>query len=94
MAVSPGLAVKSQQNDLKTKGQTGILKERRNFMDGKQRREMIINLMNASQEPLSGTALAKKFGVCRQVIVQDCFEPQIIRFSPPTGGMSVWFLRE
>ena len=40
-------------------------------MDGKQRREMIINLMNASQEPLSGTALAKKFGVSRQVIVQD-----------------------
>ena len=71
MAVSPALAVKSQQNDLKTKGQTGILKERRNFMDGKQRREMIINLMNASQEPLSGTALAKKFGVSRQVIVQD-----------------------
>ena len=40
-------------------------------MDGKQRREQIIELMKNSRTPLSGAALAKKFGVSRQVIVQD-----------------------
>ena len=40
-------------------------------MDGKRRREKIIELMKNSRTPLSGTALAEKFGVSRQVIVQD-----------------------
>ena len=40
-------------------------------MDGKRRREKIIELMKNSRTPLSGTALAGKFGVSRQVIVQD-----------------------
>ncbi|MFQ8688717.1 MAG: transcription repressor NadR [Blautia sp.] len=40
-------------------------------MDGKQRREKIIELMKSSGEPLAGGTLARKFGVSRQVIVQD-----------------------
>lgn len=40
-------------------------------MDGKQRREEIMRLMKGSRAPLSGAALAQKFGVSRQVIVQD-----------------------
>ncbi len=40
-------------------------------MDGEKRRERIIELLNTGNEPLSGTALARKMGVSRQVIVQD-----------------------
>lgn len=40
-------------------------------MDGKQRREKIVELMKESRVPLAGAALAKRFGVSRQVIVQD-----------------------
>lgn len=40
-------------------------------MDGAQRREKILELLRTGREPISGTALAKKFGVSRQVIVQD-----------------------
>lgn len=40
-------------------------------MDGDKRRQLIIELLNTGCEPLSGTALARKMGVSRQVIVQD-----------------------
>lgn len=40
-------------------------------MDGDQRRKEIIELLKTSDVPLSGTGLAKKLGVSRQVIVQD-----------------------
>jgi len=40
-------------------------------MDGEKRREQIIEWLKCSSEPLSGTALARKAGVSRQVIVQD-----------------------
>lgn len=40
-------------------------------MDGKIRRNKIIEILNSEQEPVSGSALAKKTGVSRQVIVQD-----------------------
>lgn len=40
-------------------------------MEGTERREKIIELLEREKEPLSGTALAKRFGVSRQVIVQD-----------------------
>lgn len=40
-------------------------------MDGEQRRMLILKLLNTEKEPLSGTALAKRMGVSRQVIVQD-----------------------
>lgn len=40
-------------------------------MEGDSRREKIIEMLNCSSEPLSGTALAKKLKVSRQVIVQD-----------------------
>ncbi len=40
-------------------------------MDGEQRRILILELLNTEKEPLSGTALAKRMGVSRQVIVQD-----------------------
>ena len=40
-------------------------------MSGEQRRKEIIDCLKNSSEPLSGTDLAKKFNVSRQVIVQD-----------------------
>jgi len=40
-------------------------------MSGKERRSEIVQYLSHSNEPVSGTALAKEFGVSRQVIVQD-----------------------
>ena len=40
-------------------------------MIGKERRYQILNLIKSMKEPISGTELAKKFDVSRQVIVQD-----------------------
>lgn len=40
-------------------------------MDGDTRRVQIIELLKASKKPLSGTELAKRLLVSRQVIVQD-----------------------
>lgn len=40
-------------------------------MDGAERRKKIIELLEKGAEPYSGTALARQFGVSRQVIVQD-----------------------
>ena len=40
-------------------------------MIGKERRYEILNLIKSMKEPVSGTELAKKFDVSRQVIVQD-----------------------
>lgn len=40
-------------------------------MTGKDRREDILNTIKILEKPISGTELAKKYGVSRQVIVQD-----------------------
>ena len=40
-------------------------------MDGKKRREQILQILKQESEPVSGGSLAKKFRVSRQVIVQD-----------------------
>ena len=40
-------------------------------MTGEKRRNQILQLLKDRAEPVSGTALAKTFGVSRQVIVQD-----------------------
>lgn len=40
-------------------------------MDGKTRRKQIIQELKNAAEPLSGSNLARKMGVSRQVIVQD-----------------------
>ncbi len=40
-------------------------------MEGQERRDKIIELLHSAKEPISGTELAKKLGVSRQVIVQD-----------------------
>lgn len=40
-------------------------------MTGDERRQGIINDIMHAKEPISGTALAKKYEVSRQVIVQD-----------------------
>lgn len=40
-------------------------------MTGKERRNEIINLIKSINDPISGTELAKRYGVSRQVIVQD-----------------------
>ncbi|BBF44680.1 transcriptional repressor for NAD biosynthesis in gram-positives [Lachnospiraceae bacterium KM106-2] len=40
-------------------------------MDGKTRRERIIQMLIESEDAISGSELAKRLGVSRQVIVQD-----------------------
>ena len=40
-------------------------------IEGDIRREKIIEIMSNQKEPVSGSDLAKKFSVSRQVIVQD-----------------------
>lgn len=40
-------------------------------MDGEQRREEILQILQCIKQPISGTELAKRLGVSRQVIVQD-----------------------
>ena len=40
-------------------------------MTGEERREQLLYLLRNQQEPMSGTALAQRFHVSRQVIVQD-----------------------
>lgn len=40
-------------------------------MEGDVRRKKILQLLGLSDEPISGTLLAKEMGVSRQVIVQD-----------------------
>ena len=40
-------------------------------MNGTQRRQKILELLMVADRPLSGTELAKKLGVSRQIIVQD-----------------------
>ena len=40
-------------------------------MTGTERRATILQMLKSQDTPLSGTALAKEFGVSRQVIVQD-----------------------
>lgn len=40
-------------------------------MEGKERREAILEVLNSSKEVITGTAMAKQFHVSRQVIVQD-----------------------
>ena len=40
-------------------------------MNGAQRREKILELIESSKVPLSGSALGKSTGVTRQVVVQD-----------------------
>lgn len=40
-------------------------------MQGSQRRQQLIDALRQSRTPLSGTALSQRFGVSRQVIVQD-----------------------
>ena len=42
-----------------------------NALDGKERRERIIELLESTRTPVSGTELAKVLGVSRQIIVQD-----------------------
>lgn len=41
------------------------------LLDGAQRREEVIQILSESSSPISGTELARKLGVSRQVIVQD-----------------------
>lgn len=40
-------------------------------MTGHERREEILKLLSGSPSPITGAALANKFGVSRQVIIQD-----------------------
>ena len=41
------------------------------LLDGEQRREEIIRLLQGSKSPISGAELARRLQVSRQVIVQD-----------------------
>ena len=40
-------------------------------MEGDERRQFILKLLAGSESPLSGTEIAGKCGVSRQIIVQD-----------------------
>lgn len=40
-------------------------------MSGEERREKMLALLQAADQPISGTALAKTFQVSRQIVVQD-----------------------
>ena len=40
-------------------------------MEGEKRRENILRILQDSDKPVSGTKLAEKFQVSRQVVVQD-----------------------
>ncbi len=40
-------------------------------MDGNRRRDKILEILQYSNKPVTGTALAKELGVSRQIIVQD-----------------------
>jgi len=40
-------------------------------MDARKRRQLILHLLGSGDEPLTGTELARKMGVSRQVIVHD-----------------------
>lgn len=40
-------------------------------LEGKERREAILTVLTNSMEVITGTSIAKQFGVSRQVIVQD-----------------------
>lgn len=40
-------------------------------MEGEKRRDSLLKILQESEEPVSGTKLASKFQVSRQVIVQD-----------------------
>jgi len=47
------------------------IKEKMLYMEGQERREKLIEILQNNQEPVSGTEFAKRLGVSRQVIVQD-----------------------
>lgn len=40
-------------------------------MEGQERRDELVKILENNKEPVSGTELAKRLGVSRQVIVQD-----------------------
>ena len=40
-------------------------------MEGEKRRENILRILQDSDKPVSGTKLAEKFQISRQVVVQD-----------------------
>ena len=40
-------------------------------MEGEERRKKLLEILSSNKEPISGTVLAKRLGVSRQVIVQD-----------------------
>lgn len=48
-----------------------MMKERRDYMSGQERREQILQLLSKGGKALSGSSLASRFNVSRQVIVQD-----------------------
>lgn len=41
------------------------------LLEGQERRKILLELLEKSEEPISGSQLAKKLSVSRQVIVQD-----------------------
>lgn len=62
-------------------------------MSGEKRRDRLLQYLEEHDKPVSGTELAKEFGVSRQVIVQDIalFEPVHVKLLQPT--VDIWFHR-
>ena len=44
-------------------------------MTGADRRKEILSMIRDTDTPVSGTAIGRKTGVSRQVVVQDCTSP-------------------
>jgi len=69
------LKQKDVKKELTLIGKYGTKKDRngreQDGMTGEMRRNQMLQLLQTRAEPVSGTALAKTFGVSRQVIVQD-----------------------
>lgn len=63
-------------------------------MNGKQRRETLLQLLQTSELPLSGAELGKLLGVSRQVIVQDIAllraQTELEIISTHRGYMLLW----
>ena len=53
-------------------------------MEGDERRQFILKLLAGSESPLSGTEIAGKCGVSRQIIVQDIALLRCLLYTSPS----------
>ena len=61
----------------------------KNKMNGEERRNKIIDYIEHSPVPVSGTALANHFSVSRQAVVQDIALQEMISFQQTADMLSL-----